>query len=480
MKDRKYYVGAVVVGIGLLVGGILLYSRFSGPKSVLHCSPTQVRPSGLKDWKKITAPAQVPAELDRAFFDKCTVSSDDVSYSITHPSGNPVDNAFAYELSKTAPGEPVDIGGGTLALFAMGAAYLDSTQTMADDAAYRFYDARLKRISDEQAKKFDTLGSTKRGASFRYRPFPAVQFGFEHQGIEDLMFHSIKIFDASTRTLFSSGGSSSGGQGHHWFRAEIPLWHRTPIDIVVDVSYGPSKTFDFAPRAGEGFVIEGAFECRLLTVLEGVDTSYSSHSNSDNTSTAILRKAPPDKGKLRFVFGCQPQASGMPVSFEFLDAEGNKLYGGGGSTSSNIRCINMNQPLEKIALIRARYRTRRQRILIRLPYIPGLPEENNAIDDLLDVRIPYVRLHDAGQVRQFLTQSLQLKGSSTTGSTPPRSIKSVGFPLDFSDITMRELAEIYAESGTLEIEIESDRLILKYPIPLGTRLRQFWQKLLRR
>jgi hypothetical protein len=480
MKHRKHYVAALVVGIVLLAGGILLYSRFSGPKSILHCSPTQPRPSGIKGWKKIMAPAQLPAELDRAFFDKCTVTSDDESYSITHPSENPVDNVFAYENSKIAPGEPLDIGGGTLTLSAMGAAYLDSKQTIDDDAAYRFYDARLKSIRDDQAKKFDTLGSTETGANFRDCPFPKVQFGFEYQGIEDLMFHSIKIFDASTKTMLSSGGSSSGGLGHHWFKSEIPFWHRTPVDIVLDVSYGPSKTFDFAPHAGEGFVIEGAFECRLLCVQDGVDRSYISRSGSDNTSTAILRKAPPDKGTLRFVFGCQPQASRMPVSFEFLDAEGKKLYGGGSSTSSNIHSVNMDQPLEKIALIRARYRTRRQRILIHLPYIPGLPEENNTIDDLLDVRIPYVRFRNVDQFATFFRQTLQLSTAHETGPTPPRSINSVGFPLDFSDTTMRELAEIYAENGTLEIEIENDQLILKYPIPLRTRLRQAFQKLLRR
>ena len=196
--------------------------------------------------------------------------------------------------------------------------------------------------------------------------------------------------------------------------------------------------------------------------------------------TYEFRKAQPDKAGLRFVFACQPAASKMPVTFEFLDADGNVLPGRGSSTSGYTHDRSLQQPLEKVARVRARYRTQRQRILIHLPYIPGLPEENNAIEDLFDVHIPYVRLHDAGQVGTFLRRTLQLQMSRQTGPVPPNSINSIRFPLEFNDATIREIAQLYAEGGNLKVDIENEQLRVEYPVPLGTKLKRFLQRMFRR
>jgi hypothetical protein len=484
MKHRKYSVRAALVATGLLLVGILLFSQFSGSKVVWHCSPTQPRPSGVEAWENAIAPAKQPEEVNEAFFDNFTVSSDDEKFTVEHHYGYPPDNAFAHELCEMKPGEPLNIGEGALTFCAMGAAYLNATQTMADDAAYRFFDVRLQGITNEQARELGTHQFTESGGSFLHSPFPAVQFGFHYQGIEDLKFHGLKVYDARTRKLLSGGHSSSGRERHYWFNTHIPLWHRTPVDLVLEVSYGPSKIFDFAPRAGEGFS-EGSFECRLLTVLEDVDTYSSESSSRNNAVTHTFRKAWSDKAGLRFVFACQPAASQMPVSFEFLDTDGNILRRGGSSTSGYVRTVDMKQPLEKVALIRARYRTRRQRIVIHLPYIPGLPEENNMIDDLFDVHVPYVSLRDPGKVSQFLRQVLQLKTGRQTGSVPPDSINNstnsnILFPLEFSDVTIREIAQVYAEGGDLHVDIENERLHLEYPTTFGVRLSQFLQRIFRK
>lgn len=476
-KGRRNRVALVVVAACVLGVGVLLYSRFSGAKVVLRCSASRVRPKGLEAWEEVLAPAEVPVELEEALFDKCKISSDDESISITHPCRDTVENVFAYELSEMGLGEAVDIGGGTLKLCAMGTAYLDSTQTIEDDAEYSFYDTQFQRISNEQVAKLNRHNYAEAGTTFGYRPFPAVQFGFEHEGIEDLMFHGIRVFDASTKSILSRGYSSSGGKRYKWFKTGIALWHRAPVDIVIDVSYGPVKTFEFAPSVGEGFLIDGALECRLMGVLEGVDTSMSSSSGSGNIFTVRFRKAESGKGGLRFVFLCQPQASGMPVSFDFLDREGKKLSGGGSSTSGNIHSVDINQPLEKVALIRARYRTRRQRIVVHLPYIPGLPEENNSVDDLFDVRVPYVKFRDVERFTSFLKQVLQLKSTRETGTRPANSIRNAPFPLEFSGKTMREIAGIYGKGGDFEIDIESEQLLLKYPLTLSERLKDFWRRI---
>ena len=112
-------------------------------------------------------------------------------------------------------------------------------------------------------------------------------------------------------------------------------------------------------------------------------------------------------------------------------------------------------------------------------YIPGLPEQNNSIDDLFNVRIPYVRLHDSGQVDQFLQQTLQLSSSRSTGLMPRYSILNYPFPLDFNDVTLREIAQCYAKGGRLYIDLENDQLKREYSVPLLRRLEQFIENIFR-
>ena len=477
MKKRTYYILAVVFGVILLS---IVVVMLSGRKAVLYCSANSPRVSGVAEWEKTISPVQPSEELDEDFFNNFLISSDSNSLTIEYLSNVTSNNSYAFELAELIPGEPLNIGGGSLEFSAVGTAYLDANQILGDDAAYRFYDARFQRIGETRVTELGNRRIIENGRSFRYRAFPAVQFGFVSRDVEDIKFHSLKIFDASTHKLLTSGSSMRGRDGYRWFRTNIPLWHRAAVDVVIDVSYGPTKTFEFAPRSGEGFNA-GSFKCRLINVFEGVDVSSQNISSTtrNNIVSHQLSNAPPDKAGLCLFSACQPQASQMPVTFKFLDKDGDILSDCGRSTSDHMHEIFLQQPREKVALIQARYRTRRQRIVIRLPYIPGLPEENNAINNLFDVHVPYIRFQDVGQVGQFLMQTLQLRYSRSTGPVPSDSINNAVFPLDFNDVTVREIAERYAQGSILRIDLENEQLTLEYPVSLLKRIELYLQKLLR-
>lgn len=477
MKKRKFEILAVIVVAGLLFLGLLLYYQYDDPARFWHCNPAVPRGGDLEDWHQTIAQAQTVDEPNEDFFGKFKISSDDEYFTVEHPHKNPPDNFFEFELCEMAPGETLNIGEGTVKFSCIGTAYHDANQTMTDDAVYRFFDPNLQPIADTELGRFGNCVTTESGSNFRYNLCPAVQFVFQYQGIEDLMFHGIKTFDSRTHNSLTGGYSSSGSNGSYRFNTHLPIWHRTPIDIVLDVSYGPVKTFEFAPRPGEGFD-EGSFQCRLLAAFETVDPGRHSTSSRGNIMTHQFPKASPEeKTGLTLFFACRPTASQMPVIFEFLDKDGNKISTRGSSTSGHTHSITFRKPREEIALVRAQYRTRRYRIVINLPYIPGLPKENNAISDLFDVRIPYVRLHDPGQVEQFVRRTLLLHQSRTSGSAPAASINSFAFPMDFNDVTLRDIARSYAQGGSLSVDIQNDRLNREYPVSMWQGFKQFLQKL---
>ena len=471
MKN-KHLILIVPVAFILLLLGMLLYRTIAGPAKSWCCSPARPRGNDLEAWKKTITPVQQIEDMDENFFDNFTVSSDSNFFTIKHPSENPPDNPFAFELHETTPGEPLEIGDGTLEFSCMGTAYLDANQTISDKVSYRIYDQQLKSINNTDVSEFEMYALTE-DANFRNSSWPDVQLFFKHQKIENVIFHKIKIFDGRTHKILATGFVCPGIDGFCYFHTHIPLWHRTPVDVVLDISYGPVKTFEFAPCAGEGFDAKN-FKCRLISVIEGFDYGTRSSWSRENVRFHILKKVPPDKAELTFLFACLPAAHHLPVTFEFLDKDGNKLRTRNSSTSGYTHYVRLEQPLEKIAIIRAYYRTRRQRIVIHMPYLPGLPEENKIVKNLFDVHIPYVMFNGPGQVEQFLRNSLQLGDSRHKGRNTKNSIYKTKFPLEFRNVTIRDIAQRYAQGGTLSLD--NDQLILEYPIPLWMRFKQFLQK----
>jgi hypothetical protein len=197
---RKYQILAVLLAILLFsLLGFLLHSTFSDPARFWFCSPAEPRGNDAEAWQRIITPAKPAEEMDKDFFGKFIVSSDDDCFTVEHPSVNTPDNAFAFELSEIEPDEPLDIGGGTLKLSCIGTAYHDANQTADNDAVFCFYDSQLQPVNVSDMVGSGNYASTESGSNFRYGPWPAVQVIFQHQGIEHLMFQCIKIYDRWTR-----------------------------------------------------------------------------------------------------------------------------------------------------------------------------------------------------------------------------------------------------------------------------------------
>jgi hypothetical protein len=478
MKKLKYISVTLIVLILLTLAGIFIYSLIN-QQAFWYCSTYKPRGSVGTKWETMVNPAKPSIPLDVNFLNNFTIGSEPASFTVKHPSRQPPDNPFAVEVAKLTPDGTLDIGSGTLKYAGSGIAYYDANQSIDMDADFQFYDEKFQKVSDARIKELGIWNITESKSSFTYNPFPAVQFIFQHEGIEDAMFYSIEVFDGRTHSQIGTGGGTYGDPKSWRFNTHVTLWHRSPVDVVIEVSYGPSKTFEFAPKDGEGFKGEN-FECRLLHIFEGVDAHTSSSESTGVTVTNRIHKDTTGEPATCFFFVCRPQANIMPVTFEFLDKDGNQLRTQGSSTSSVVQRINIKEPAGKVALIRARYRTKRQRIILHLPYIPGLPEQNDDIKNLLDVYIPYASFDSSYRVGWFLSKTLQLSYAPVSGNTPQNSFYNFTYPIDFSDVRLRDIAKFYSTGGTLYIDEKNDLLKLQYPVPLRQRIGQFIQKILQR
>lgn len=484
MKKHKYILRVMPSIIIVLFLSMIFYYRYRVPGKTWYCSPTSPRGSDLQAWENMINSELPVDKVDANFFNKFTVNSDDEKLTIEFPYEEPKENPFAFEICEMTADKPLDIGGGTIEFFGFGIAYPDVNQSVNDEIKYDFYDAHFQPANMEKTGAFWYYRMSEQKGRFQYKTGPSVQFGFEYQGIEDIMFNNIKLLDSRTHKPVNNGYSSSGiridDRSTHRFTIDISLWHRAPVDLVFDVSFGPSRTFEFLPQAGEGFKADN-FECRLVSALEGIDPGFlDSMLSYDGKEIHEFRKSTSEDKGLCFFFACQPTANQMPVTFECLDENGKVLFNNGSSSSGNVHDIIMKQPLEEIAAIRAKYRPHRCRIIFHLPFIPGLPEKNSNIEDLFDVYVPCISFKDFDYLDRFLRQTLQLNFSYRTGQKPADSIQNMTFPKDFKDVSIRDIAIIYSTGGTLNIDVENDLLELNYPLPLRVKIEQFLQKILQR
>ncbi len=463
-KHRLYVLAAVLAAAVVAITAIVLCC---GPR--LYCSATEPRPSAVRQWQRITT-SPPPAKLDPNFFNKFTITSLDDRYVVHGPTANPVENAFPFELRHWKLGRPLEIAGGTLECVTIGVAYLDANQTAEDETRYRFYDANLSPIPAELVKRLHNFRLSEPVKRFVGNPFPHIQLGFRLQPGETVKFLGPpRAFDATTSKQIAKGWECSGGKGLTWYRMPVALWHRAPVDVVINVLSGPVRTFEFEPQPGTGFEQEG-FSCRLLAVVP--DVKQGSWLGNG------FFKAPPGQGATGFVFVCQPRAESMRVTFDFLDAQGNVLFGRGSSTGGFLHMVSLDQPLEKVALIRASYGIKRYRLILHIPYIPHLPRENDSIENLFDVRVPYARFTNADEVRDFLVRALQLSAAGETGRRPPANIHTDVFPMEFADVTVRDIARRYGRGGTLRLDAEKEQLIVEYPGSFLEKLKRILRRIL--
>ena len=465
MKKQTRILLSILFITIFLATGFLFYSRYQDSE-FLYCSAKVPRGRDIEKWQKITDLNLPIDKIDESYFNKFKISSDSEKYTIDFPPKQPAANPFAFEIREMSPGEALKIGSGTFKLSVIGINYPDANQGKDKDIDIRYYDGELQAMPEARINELENQNIIrfKQVSLSLGLQYPHATFIFEHENIENVMFGNFWIYDSRTHKQLTSGGGSSVRENSWEYQTNIPLWHKAPVDIVFDITFGPTETYEFPPDAGEGFKREN-FECRLLDVFEGVNASISS-------SSELLKASPPASCQ-RFYFICQPQAIYMPVTFDVLDKYGNKLKTQGGSTSTYTHIFKLMEPLEKASLVRAEYRAKRYRILLHLPFIPGLPERNRDIDNLFDEYVPYAKFENAYNIQQFLQKILQFNNFQNSGMTPPDNIDRRSFPMEFRDVKVGEIAKVYSTGGRLDIDIKNDKLELKYPVSLKEKIKQF-------
>lgn len=348
---------------------------------------------------------------------------------------------------------------------------LDKTNEYSVPLPARFFDGRLRELSEEEIAEIAPY-DWERNLSFEGM-FPKVKFVLKGELTEAVKVLGFDVFDARTHESLS-GGYSWGGdlEEGHKVEMDLQLWHAAPIELVADVAFGPPQIIEFPARTGARVAYpEG--ELMLVVVAEDMDQRSTSSDNKKVTVRVQPKTYNRDEKTTCFVLACLPKAFRTPLDVELLDANGAVLQNRGGGTSGLFLEKSVVGNAASVSTVRVKYYPNRKRLIFHLPEIPGLPESNDKVENLFDVRIPYVNIRQNYEFRELVSNLTQMQ---IKGSWPSSPNLNTG-PLRFENVTVRELVDEYAKlyGPSFAPRIDQENLTIEF---IDQSLRARFERLL--
>ncbi len=247
---------------------------------------------------------------------------------------------------------------------------------------------------------------------------------------------------------------------------------RRPLELLVDYAFPPCEVREIEAKPGETASFP-AFDVRYLGMLTAGSWSermrIGSMADSTMYQSSEIVKTPLGEGSITmniFCFGVVPQAHTSTLSIDALNGEGT-VIGVGEEPNCNyggLATMSITGPLPAPSRFRIRQRTKLIRFVFELPELPGLPEQNRGVTDLLDVVVPYARFEsefDLPTALRYLTQmSIDTADGSYTAAPPD------AFPREVENVTVRALLYDYAkQQGPYRVytDPEKESIIIETP-----------------
>ena len=338
------------------------------------------------------------------------------------------------EIHKTTASEPILIGDGSVRL-----AYIASAWTIprtnfpwSIELPAKLFTSDLDPASSNEVT--DLISSSDRKLWFKGE-FPAARFFFVCSNLPSFKPLKIQAFDARTgHPVLGSSYSMPARENLFWIDIDIRLWHQTPVELVTTIVTGPEQTFTLPPTPGAELRYPGG----LIRLLAVSDTDFNSSSSSSDGRTNVFTfsgsSSDSDNNDPRcsFIFYSWPNAR-LQGELGFYDKKG-KMRGYGGSSSENIIEASVFGRTNDVVEIRLRYLPNAHRLVVTLPELPGLPEQNRNLKNLFDLHVPYMRSRYDHDYQRNIAQLLQMQKSHL-----PLTYSNAFFPVIHTNTTARAL-----------------------------------------
>ena len=413
--------------------------KISSQKPNFYSDPDRVVGGDFYD--RVTNPdLNSPTKYD-GVLDSITVQTNESSITLTMPSyrvwadfnSNPRIAFHQIDLSESYESES-----GRIWIEKIAVAYGTFPPDKLNEFSVRFpakhFDRNLVELTPEEVLEAEPEESD-RSLDFQGR-YPAVQFLLRGELQEEAKLLGFHAFNTFSRVSIANGYSVNGKLEENCrVKMELQQWHNAPVEFVADIALGPVEVFEFTADQGARFQYpEG--EIKLIAKTKNMDQ----RSTTENGTTTTVKFQSARHGNAgntaTMIFASLPKAQTIPVVFEFLDANGRVLQERGEEASGIFLEKSVLGKASDVKTVRLKYYPNRKRLIFKLPGVPGLPAENQHLENLFDVHIPFLAVRE---IWEYQTLIWKLTHLSPKGNWP--NIKRLPGREVFYNITMKDLVD---------------------------------------
>lgn len=449
----------------------LLFGLLLGPSgSESHLKAHGSHQMFHRPWTEAHAKQDPIPSIDPTLWKRFSISKEPSEIHVDYPPTSYVSpNIFPFKRHTMPVGGKLEVDGATMEFVAVGTAWRDADEGDQEDMRFNLFGYDLQPLPDDAFPEY-RKELEKSGKWRDHHVFPRAKFAFLFDGWENGRVRSMRVFNADSWRSLCGTYSSNRADGLRVWSANFEQWHSSNIEIVTDIAYGPATEATFPLEPGKGFG-NPTYDIRYVDRLENVE-SGETHESDHARERLIIRPEAPG-GVTRYLFATQFTATRPPVEVTLLDKKGKEVPG---YWVSNDLCQSYitNEGATLAVSAHVEVLPKIARVSVMLPHMLGLPPENLHVDNLFDVKVPYVKFKfgSGSDAPHFLTQAL---GAGVMDRGPNRS--SGPFEREFKNATVGEITQSYADFRGAVVDINSSRYNVSFD-SRGGRAR-LWESFVR-
>jgi len=445
----------------LIIGGVLA-ALFAGlPNfSSYHSDPDAIRPWAAEDWTRHTTDASAPKPTAAQFFSglRFEVGSDEFKIQLRGRM-----DVWPYQLTDE----------GAVSLEALGVAPPIPPTSSQDQDIYQvplhYYDASgTMELGDEKVR----APLIHRETLYSHGMWTGLNLILKKD--EPCHVEGVAILDSRTHCRLTYGKGSRNEETH----ASVSVFPQTwrPGGMIASVDYTAGGHSWKPLRVGEGATVqEKGIHAQVLGLMEGYNARHSPSFHQNGTSTTAHYSLNAVKGtkewRSAILIACFPYGDDAELDFRLYDEAGEELDSHTQGVNHTGFLVTTKQEIAEVARIEAGFPNRYERQILELPLIPMMPKENDLAEDMLEIRVPYMRVFQHEQALRA-TQIAQIRYERDGVFASPAELRWT----EFENATAREILQSYGYTtrrGTTFSYNETDHIL----VGRGSRGHSWWRRL---
>lgn len=341
------------------------------------------------------------------------------------------------------------------------------------NAPAQFYHPDLRPLSEAETQLAFSQ-STDRLVELQNNR-PSFRFDLEITGGTWRMLRT-GLYDAQTQAsinVFTVNRFTTEG---YWFGTAPHLWHSTSVDLVFDLAVGMVQEMEIPFQRNMTFYVDNV----RYDLIHAANDSGGGSRIYNKDMVEIPAPSPVPLSHPQSILLYHPSHAPSDKLFEliYLDGSGKRIThsGSGGVYSDIIETVEAR--LEEIRTVRIMKYGGLHRVVIRLPGLPGLPDE--PVQNLFAVRAPYLQFHNNSEQLVYVLLITQLDMQWTS----PCSAPSAAYPRFFTNATAADVLEDYARlcGAPGSFYVDQENLTIKqgqvpWLMEAKEKLERTWEKL---